>query len=329
MCEQVYRIYRSPWHEEQPNSTKMQKFRKEASWHITNPDGTARSPVKFMGIIDTVGSLGVPNISAGIGLDYPGFYDQNISTEIEKVYHACSIHDRFWAFEPCRVRRAPPGEGAAPRPELGLREKWFPGCHYDVGRQQFKFLRQPQNVIERVAFRLPSFLTQPVVPNTICADLVLLWMLEAIQKEDIESTVIPKIESHISLIQLDLQTSTLNIGSGDVYSTIYEFTPACIFGKGVHYIGLALTKITDLLTPGLSLGTQISESSGLLSILQYVMATRDRRIPNEDAEVVDLNGESKVLGERSVEEVAGLNRYLSKTYPIWLEYLDVIGVRRP
>jgi len=89
--EQLYRIYRSPWKEEKPEGLKMANFRAEASWHVTNADGTSRSPVRFMGIIDTVRFLGIPKVTAGIDVNYPLFYDQTISTEIERVYHACSI----------------------------------------------------------------------------------------------------------------------------------------------------------------------------------------------------------------------------------------------
>ncbi|KAJ6111294.1 hypothetical protein N7486_003529 [Penicillium sp. IBT 16267x] len=58
-------------------------------------------PIKFMGLFDTVGSLGLPDFTGGVGLEWPAFYDQNISTAVENVYHAVSLHDRIYAFQPC------------------------------------------------------------------------------------------------------------------------------------------------------------------------------------------------------------------------------------
>lgn len=67
-----------------------------------------------MGLFDTVDSLGIPRLNTGVGFDWPEFYDQKISSEVEKVYHAISLHDRLWMFEPCLALRDP--ETAAENP---------------------------------------------------------------------------------------------------------------------------------------------------------------------------------------------------------------------
>jgi len=60
LCKQVYRIYSSPYDEDAPYSKQSVTFRERASW-----DDVA--PIKFMGLFDTVGSIGIPNLDAGNG----------------------------------------------------------------------------------------------------------------------------------------------------------------------------------------------------------------------------------------------------------------------
>jgi hypothetical protein len=240
-----------------------------------------------MGLIDTVGSLGIPDLTTGVGMNYPTFYDQDISTEVEKVYHACAMHDRLWAFEPCRARRAVSDDNAITRTELAIYEKWFPGCHYDVGRQNFRFLRQGQNIVEKSLFAIPQILTKPVNPNPVLADLVLLWMLEAVQKEDSDRIVILDTNEKIDHIKDRLHKPyKKGLGSGDVYSSAWNYTPIGIFGSAIHYAGVGITKGLDTITPTVKVGTALQEWSGIQSVLKFMMATRDRRIPDENAVVV-------------------------------------------
>ncbi|KAF9346269.1 hypothetical protein BGX26_002248 [Mortierella sp. AD094] len=140
LCDEVYKIYRSPDPKDRPKADRILKFKKKASYDV-------KTPVKFMGLFDTVGSLGIPKLDAGVGLDYPGFYDQKVSSVVGKVYHALSIHDRLWCFEPCHASRSKRNS------KLEIYECWFPGCHYDLGRQKFRFLRENelQTLIERIS----------------------------------------------------------------------------------------------------------------------------------------------------------------------------------
>lgn len=98
--EEVYKIYRSKDDLDKPDSDEMKIFRDKFS-HKTN-----KPPIKFMGLLDTVGSLGIPRINPGLYLDYEEFYDQNVSGEVQNVYQALSIHDRLSVFEPCFIRRS-------------------------------------------------------------------------------------------------------------------------------------------------------------------------------------------------------------------------------
>ncbi|KAF9275577.1 hypothetical protein BGZ68_010694 [Mortierella alpina] len=77
LCKEVYKIYRSRDPEDHPKAAKILRFKSHASHNVP-------TPVKFMGLFDTVGALGLPTLDAGIGLDFPGFYDQNVSSVVEK-----------------------------------------------------------------------------------------------------------------------------------------------------------------------------------------------------------------------------------------------------
>lgn len=330
LCEEVYQMYRSRDEEDAPSSAKMIQFREKASWNLLDDaNGRRVSPVKFMGLIDTVGSLGIPRIDAGIGLDYPEFYDQNVSVEVEKVYHACSMHDRLWAFAPCRAKRDLAKEYEKTRPELAIYEKWFPGCHYDVGRQKFNFFRTAGNIVEKTLFRVPSLLTKSVEPNEVCADLVLLYLLEGIQAEDGLHTLIPNVEHEIAQLKDGLRNTTSpKLGSGDIYGHMPEFGPGGLISTALTGAMNFSIKTANFFTPNLKLGTAVVDMLGIKTITDLLLATRDRRIPTTHAQTVDLAVGDELFGGMSVRETAGLGkeRYPSRTFENWLSYLLAVEV---
>jgi uncharacterized protein (DUF2235 family) len=84
--------------------------------------------IEFVGVWDTVGSLGVP---IG-GLDFPGFsgsydfHDTNLSSKVLAAYHALAIHEfrspyqpTFWTSDKAR--------------DLPVEQRWFLGAHSNVG----------------------------------------------------------------------------------------------------------------------------------------------------------------------------------------------------
>ncbi|KAG0043725.1 hypothetical protein BGZ89_006337, partial [Linnemannia elongata] len=77
LCNEVYKIYRSPDPKDHPKDERILTFKNRVSHHVP-------TPVKFMGLLDTVGSLGIPKLDAGIGLTFPEFYDQKVSSVVEK-----------------------------------------------------------------------------------------------------------------------------------------------------------------------------------------------------------------------------------------------------
>ncbi|KAG0081760.1 hypothetical protein BGZ93_002628, partial [Podila epicladia] len=77
LCKLVYNIYRSNDPADHPEFPRITSFRKQASHNV-------RTPIKFIGLFDTVGGLGIPFLKPGIGLSHYEFRDTTISTVVEK-----------------------------------------------------------------------------------------------------------------------------------------------------------------------------------------------------------------------------------------------------
>ena len=328
LCQEVYKIYRSPYAIDQPWSPHSRAFKSnaEAVWQVT-------TPIKFMGLFDTVGSLGIPRLNAGVGFDWPEFYDQKISSEVEKVYHAVSLHDRLWMFEPCLALRDP--ETAAGNHALEIHQKWFPGCHYDLGRQAFRFVRQaPQNAVEKMLGALPDKLAHTIYPNEVLSDLVLRWMLEAIQLHDHDNLLIHDIQTKINeaTARIAFPESTQPLGptgSGDVYGNILPYTPAGDVWTTLSHLGAKVTGMLDRAVP--QLGENIQDLLGVKTILEILLATRDRRIPGGEADVyryqdLEVFNVGDVVEEESVGKLAKVGRlYPSRTFESFLLWRSVHG----
>jgi hypothetical protein len=212
LFEEIYKIYRSKNKNDKPNSIETIKFKNKFS-HITN-----KPPIKFMGLLDTVGSLGIPKIKSGLYLEYEEFYDQNVSGEVQNVYQALSIHDRLSLFEPCFIRRNKldnqfiynygKNKNNADFINYNTKEVWFPGAHYDIGRQRFVFTRKYNNFFEKLIHNILNYFNIFVIePNNEYADYVLKWMIELIKETD--SSLLKKTNEQKLKNEL--------IFSGDIY----------------------------------------------------------------------------------------------------------------
>ncbi|HEY7517179.1 MAG TPA: DUF2235 domain-containing protein [Methylomirabilota bacterium] len=125
--DEAYELYRDRTSESHPNSPRAREFR--ARWcHETR--------IKFIGVWDTVGSLGIPKI--GMGLinmafsDRWSFHDVDLSTFVDFAYHAVAIDERRGPFTPTLWRQQPGAVGQT------MEQVWFPGVHSDVGGGYFE-----------------------------------------------------------------------------------------------------------------------------------------------------------------------------------------------
>ncbi len=283
LFEEVYKIYRSKNEKDKPESIETIKFKNRFS-HITN-----KPPIKYMGLLDTVSSLGIPKINSGLYLDYEEFYDQNVSGEVQNVYQALSIHDRLSVFEPCFISRLKKdkeftynngkNKNSIDFINYNTKEVWFPGAHYDIGRQRFVFTRECKGFFEKLIHNIINYFNIFVIePNDKYADYVLKWMIESIKKTDV--SLLKEVNEQ--------QIKTISKFSGDVYDKLINILKL-IYG---YFLGLFFIQI---------LNKQL---------------LRDRRIVPYN-NVIFCNCPEKYLKSS--------NKYKSKTYDIYIYVKNAIS----
>jgi uncharacterized protein (DUF2235 family) len=110
---------------ERPGSEKWRK-----AFH--NVKDTRPCPaIRFIGVWDTVGSLGAPGvIGKTMGLIRGGnkyaYHDVALNPTIENAFHALAIDERRKPFKPTLWSKTPSWNGT-------LEQAWFPGVHSNVG----------------------------------------------------------------------------------------------------------------------------------------------------------------------------------------------------
>lgn len=121
----AYDIYRSRTDEDviSPDTKAACEFRERYSeWPVR---------IKFIGVWDTVGSLGVPvrplSFINPLSADRFAFHDANLSRTVDFAYHALAIDERRGPFRPTLWQQHPEAEGQV------MEQQWFPGVHCDVG----------------------------------------------------------------------------------------------------------------------------------------------------------------------------------------------------
>ena len=113
---------------------KKEKFPSQADWAgdwAFNGTGTAdkKVRVRFVGVWDTVGALGIPNDLAILNLvDQPNkysFHDTSLSPLVDSARHAVAMDEKRASFTPTLWTGIPAGRD--------VKQVWFPGVHSDVG----------------------------------------------------------------------------------------------------------------------------------------------------------------------------------------------------
>ncbi|HET6151629.1 MAG TPA: DUF2235 domain-containing protein [Marmoricola sp.] len=85
------------------------------------------APVRFLGVFDTVGALGVPGIAKA-----PQFHDVQLSGRVKVARHAMAIDEKRLKFAPTLWEA--PAHAKAPEAEgPDVKQVWFEGVHSDVG----------------------------------------------------------------------------------------------------------------------------------------------------------------------------------------------------
>jgi uncharacterized protein (DUF2235 family) len=99
-------------------------------------DNSRRTAIHFIGVWDTVGSLGVPyGPLSRITASRYNFHDTELSEAVNYAYQALAIDERRGAFPPTLWTRKA-GRGALSEEEAHkqvLEQVWFAGCHSNIG----------------------------------------------------------------------------------------------------------------------------------------------------------------------------------------------------
>ncbi|KAI8931618.1 hypothetical protein NX059_011270 [Plenodomus lindquistii] len=336
LCYEIFRTYRSNLPVDAPKSDECQRWKRNPGrvWPV-------KRPIRFMGVIDTVGALGIPRLNAGIGFDWSPFefFDQQVSSVVQHVYHAPALHDRLWIFQPCLVF---PSEGTENEKAV-VHQQWFPGTHYDVGRMTFRFLRQsPANWVEELIGWLPDLLSRTIYPNEVLSDAVLRYLVEGVRETDADSgnPIIPNLDEEIETLRIRLTSpSPKQTGSGDIYGDVLNYAPAgIVWGTFQRFFRTIFSLLNEVLP---RLGDNIKDLIGVKKIVDILTATADRRIPGSAADVYPYMQEEQVLVQgverplcvAEAAQMKGLNewgkeRYASRTYENFLLWRKVFGVKK-
>ena len=123
LINQAYKIYRDRANAGMhPEGDIASKFRKEHS----QPDFR----IKFIGVWDTVGSLGIPLKFVGIKKKYE-FHDTTLSSYVDYAYQALALDEKRKNFEPA-IWKQSANAGLDGHYQI-LEQRWFPGVHSNIG----------------------------------------------------------------------------------------------------------------------------------------------------------------------------------------------------
>lgn len=155
----AYDLYKNP--DEKPSGAYSVEYR-------TNYAVADRVPIHFVGVWDTVGSLGLPTSIFGFIKEKHLFYDQKIGSIIKIARHALSIDELRKDFEPTIWKQDNEGK-------VDLRQVWFAGVHSDVGGSY-----------------------TPDENGHTLSDIPMLWMKEQAEKEGGL-----QFQAHLSSVELN------------------------------------------------------------------------------------------------------------------------------
>ncbi|HYW30081.1 MAG TPA: DUF2235 domain-containing protein [Gemmatimonas sp.] len=125
LIDEAYDFYRQRGPETHPNSPAAVAFRHGRA-HET--------PIKCLGVWDTIGSLGVPTSGpvGWISRRRHSFHDVKLSSRVHNAFHALAIDERRKPFKPSLWEIAH-GDPARTSGTWRVEQRWFAGVHSNVG----------------------------------------------------------------------------------------------------------------------------------------------------------------------------------------------------
>lgn len=159
LIEDAFNLYKNP--KLSPNGGESKQ------WKIENSVPNS-GKVKFIGVWDTVGAVGVPITFFGLLKKKHVFYDNKLGSNVEYARHALALDETRKDFTPTIWE---PKEG------VDLKQVWFAGVHSDVGGGY-----SPNKMDERTA---------------LLSDITMDWMMKEASQHHL------KFDEDIDLGELD------------------------------------------------------------------------------------------------------------------------------
>jgi len=124
LINEAYAHYRNKKDAEwSPDGKKAQEFRKKYSLECT---------IKFIGVWDTVGALGIPFSALMIyNRNKYKFHDTKLSSSVDYAYQALAIDEHRKSFDATIWQKSP--KSADRQTPQVLEQRWFSGVHSNVG----------------------------------------------------------------------------------------------------------------------------------------------------------------------------------------------------
>jgi uncharacterized protein (DUF2235 family) len=119
LVNDAYRLYRGRGARKHPDGEAATRFRADHSFDPV--------PIRFIGVWDTVGALGIPGVPARLARGWWGFHDLKLSSRVDLAFHALSIDEHRRPYRPT------PWEHQSHSAGQTLCQVWFTGAHGDVG----------------------------------------------------------------------------------------------------------------------------------------------------------------------------------------------------
>ncbi len=116
LIQRAFDQYKRSGKTNKPTGKNSVKFRDGCSYRSRK--------VKFVGVWDTVGAMGIPLPFLGIFEDKDEFYDTELGSNVEIARHAMAIDEVRRDFEPTIW---------VPKAGIDIKQVWFSGAHSNVG----------------------------------------------------------------------------------------------------------------------------------------------------------------------------------------------------
>ncbi len=116
LIQKAFNYYKNLGDEYKPSGKKSIEFRKKHS-HLSKE-------IKFVGIWDTVGAMGIPISFLGLFEAKDEFYDTKMGENIKVARHALAIDEHRKDFEPTIWKQ---------KKGMNIKQVWFAGAHSNVG----------------------------------------------------------------------------------------------------------------------------------------------------------------------------------------------------